>query len=97
MEATSSFEDVAQNYDPRKLISRPVLSKFERAKVIGMRMEQLSRGAAPAVPVISGETDIRAIALREFKENRLPFMLARSLPTGGLEVWRLADLKDIRA
>lgn len=74
--------------------TRDVLTKFERAKIIGIRMEQLSRGAPPNVPLLKGD-DVRAIAVREFVDGKLPLMVSRSLPHGKTETLKLSGLRDV--
>ena len=73
--------------------TRPVLTRYERASIVGMRMEQLQRNAIPFVDVGSmGKPDVRAIAMKELEERKLPFVIVRKLPDGRKEVWPLADL-----
>lgn len=93
--AFDSFQDVVDRYDPPKNQSRPVLTKFERAKVIGLRMEQLSRGSRPMVEVAEGDT-VRDVALRELSQKKMPYVLARSMPNGTTEYFRVGDLQTKR-
>lgn len=73
-------------------VTRPVLTRYEKASIIGMRMEQLQRGARPFVDATPSSTDIRSIAMREFDERKLPFIIVRKLPDGRKERWRLSEL-----
>jgi DNA-directed RNA polymerase I, II, and III subunit RPABC2 len=68
-----------------------MMSKYERTKIIGMRMEQLARGAPPTVDV-TGMTDIRAISLKELSEKSIPFKIVRTNPDGQKVIW---DIKDM--
>lgn len=70
----------------------PFLTTFERTKIIGLRANQLSKGAAPFVIVPKHITDVRDIARLELEQKRLPFIVKRPLPNGTFEYWRLADL-----
>jgi DNA-directed RNA polymerase I, II, and III subunit RPABC2 len=79
--------------DSSARVTRPVLTRYERASVIGTRMEQLQHGARPFVDV-DGIRDVRAIALRELQERKLPFIIARKLPDGRKELWPLRELLD---
>jgi DNA-directed RNA polymerase subunit K/omega len=73
--------------------SRPVLTKYERAKVVGMRAEQLARGMEPLVPVPADEPfDPEEVARRELLAGRLPFVVVRHTPDGKPVHLRLADL-----
>jgi DNA-directed RNA polymerase I, II, and III subunit RPABC2 len=86
-----SFKDIKENYDTSKYISRNVLTKFEKTKIIGSRMEQLARGATPYVST-TGLNDIKSIVMREMDEKKIPFIITRSLPNGKKEHWKLKDL-----
>jgi DNA-directed RNA polymerase subunit K/omega len=71
------------------------MTRYERAAIVGMRMEQLQRGATPLVEVPDRQrTTIRAIALKELDERVLPFMVMRKQPNGQKEVWHLNQLLD---
>lgn len=69
----------------------PLLSKYERTKVIGMRAAQLAAGAAPLVK--RGEqSDPFELATMELNAKKIPFIIKRPLPNGECEYWKLADL-----
>lgn len=69
----------------------PLLSKYERTKVIGMRAAQLAAGAAPLVK--RGEqSDPFELATMELNAKKIPFIIKRPLPSGECEYWKLADL-----
>jgi DNA-directed RNA polymerase I, II, and III subunit RPABC2 len=70
----------------------PFLTVFERTKIIGLRANQLSKGAVPYVAVPPHLTDVRDIARYELEQKRLPFIIKRPLPNGTFEYWRLSDL-----
>lgn len=78
---------------PRR--SSPVMTKYELAAIIGMRAEQIARGAPPLVD--EGIDDVPfdpvAIARRELRAGRLPFVNVRKLPDGSKERWKLKDLE----
>lgn len=71
--------------------SRPVLFKYERARVISMRAEQLSRGTPPLIECLDGDGPLET-AEREFAAGRIPFIIRRYLPDGTTEDWRLDEL-----
>lgn len=74
-------------------ITRPVLTRYERASIIGLRMEQLQRGAKPFIDALNdGVRGIRSIALEELEQRRLPFVVVRKLPDGRKEHWSLHEL-----
>ncbi|PNH00396.1 DNA-directed RNA polymerases I, II, and III subunit RPABC2 [Tetrabaena socialis] len=75
------------------MVTRPVLTRYERASIIGMRMEQLQHGALPFVDIAENtRTDVRKIALLELEQRKLPFIVVRKLPDGQKEQWALSEL-----
>lgn len=88
-----SVEDEAEFVErPRKeRRTRPVLSKFERAKVIAIRAEQIGRGTPALVEKLAGDEAITT-AEREFAAGRIPFVIRRYLPDGSFEDWKLSEL-----
>jgi len=70
----------------------PFLTLYEKTKIIGLRANQLSKGARPYVPVPDHITSVRDIARMELEQKRLPFIVKRPLPNGAYEYWRLSDL-----
>lgn len=86
-----SNTDLLSAYDPSKNVTRNILSKYECAKILGMRMEQLARGAKPTVKT-EGLTSVRDIAAKELKEKMIPFMISRTLANGKKEIWRIDDM-----
>ena len=70
---------------------RPWLSQFERTKIVGFRANQLAQGAKPYIPVPSHIIHTVDIARLELAERRLPFIVARVMPDGNFEFWRLSD------
>ena len=89
---SSNKETIKKSYELKsKRITLPVLTKYEKARVIGERAEQIARGFPPLVDV--GElTRPLDIALKELKEKKIPIMIRRPLPNGTVEVWKIDDL-----
>ena len=73
----------------------PFVTKYEQAKIIGVRTKQLNNGADPLVEVSPDIIDGYNIALKEFEAKKLPFIISRPLPNGASEYWRLADLEMV--
>lgn len=74
----------------------PFVTRYEEAKIIGERAQQLESGSKPFVEVKPNVIDSYLIALEEYKQKKIPFIIRRPLPNGGSEYWRLADLEQIR-
>lgn len=87
------FGDIMKNYDPNRNKTKNIMSKYEKVKIIGVRAEQLQRGATPLVPIdVTKSFDPRMIAHQELQERKLPMMLCRKLPDGTREYWRIDDM-----
>jgi DNA-directed RNA polymerase I, II, and III subunit RPABC2 len=81
-------------------ISKPFLTKYERARIIGDRTRQLIGGAKPMIKNYTG-IDPKQIAILELnlaldKKNKnlayLPFIVERPRPDGKYELWSLNEL-----
>lgn len=93
MEVIEDFNDIMRKYDPATNQTKNILSKYERVKIIGLRSEQLQRGADPYVELDqTKEFNPREVAYEELRQRKLPFMLKRTLPDGTVEYWRLDDM-----
>jgi DNA-directed RNA polymerase I, II, and III subunit RPABC2 len=87
------YKDIISSYNPKKNKSKNILSKYEKTKIIGFRMEQLARNAHPYVEIDKNvQFDPYEIAMRELRSRKLPFMICRTLPNGEKEYYRLDDL-----
>ena len=73
----------------------PFITKYEKARVLGERATQLNSGAQPFIEVDADIIDGYVIALKEFDNKKIPFILKRPLPNGAVEYWKLADLEFI--
>ena len=71
----------------------PILTKYERTRILGQRAAQLENGASPLIDVPSNIIDSAIIAEMELKEKKIPFIIRRPLPNRGSEYWKLEDLE----
>jgi len=71
----------------------PILTKYEKARILGERAKQLNMGAKAFVEVEENVIDGYLIALKELDAKKIPFIIKRPLPNGGVEYWRLNDLE----
>jgi len=76
----------------------PILTKYEKTRILGIRTKQLNNGAEPFISSKINITpdkiiDGYPIALKELEEKKLPFIIRRPLPGGGVEYWYLQDLE----
>lgn len=73
----------------------PVLTKFEKTRILGQRTKQLASGAKPFVKIPENMIESNLIAELELREKKLPFIIKRPLPGGKFEYWNLKDLEVI--
>ena len=71
----------------------PILSKYERTRVLGQRAKQIENGHSPFVRVADNVIDSYIIAVQELEQHKLPFIIRRPMPSGGSEYWHLKDLE----
>jgi DNA-directed RNA polymerase subunit K/omega len=73
-------------------ITRKILSKYELARLLGTRVQQIISGAPVFVACINGKSPIQ-IALDELLAKRIPMEIIRQLPYFKYEVFKLDELK----
>jgi len=73
----------------------PILTKYERARVLGQRAKQINSGSKPFVKIPENIIDGYLIAEIELSQKRIPFIIRRPFPGGGSEYWNLKDLELI--
>jgi DNA-directed RNA polymerase I, II, and III subunit RPABC2 len=73
----------------------PILTKYERTRVLGQRAKQINSGAKPFVKVPENIIDGYLVAEIELSQKRIPFIIRRPIPGGGSEYWNLKDLELI--
>lgn len=71
----------------------PFLTKYEKARILGLRAKQINNGSEPFVNIPNNIIDGSIIAEMELKQNRIPFIIRRPLPNGGSEYWKVSDLE----
>jgi DNA-directed RNA polymerase I, II, and III subunit RPABC2 len=70
----------------------PILTKYEKTKILGMRVKQLNSGANQYVTTNEKIIDNYLIAQMELEQKKLPFIIQRPLPNNNFEYWKLQDL-----
>jgi DNA-directed RNA polymerase subunit K/omega len=93
-----SYNDINDKYDPSKNRTLNRITIYEKTAVIGMRRQQLANGANHYISdkeiADANITNKADIADLEYKLNKLPFIVVRTLPDESKEYWKLQDLKD---
>ena len=78
-------------------ITSPFMTKFQKAKILGVRAVQISKNAPLYLNnenIANMNWDPLSIAEKELSENKIPFIIRRYLPDGKFEDWRVSELKS---
>ena len=73
----------------------PILTRYEKAKILGLRAKQINHGSKPFVEITKDIIDGHTIAHMELTQNKIPFIIRRPMPNGGSEYWKISDLKNL--
>jgi len=83
----------------------PFITKYEKARILGERAKQINSGDESFIVKKNSDDGTPAenekvidgylIALNEFENKKIPFIIKRPLPNGGCEYWKLKDLDII--
>lgn len=71
----------------------PIMTKYEKTRILGQRTKQLNEGAPAFIKIDSTVIDGYLIAVKELEQKKTPFIIRRPLPNGGSEYWRIQDLE----
>lgn len=93
---TPSIDDIISPDDielllNKKKTTRPNMTLYEKARIIGYRAEQIASGVLAFIPV-GDLNDPREIAMKELELNKLPYIIKRPMPDGTCEYWRIDEL-----
>lgn len=73
--------------------TRGYLTKFERAKIIGVRAQQIALGAVPNIELPQGHhLTPREIAREELNQKKTPIVIHRIYHDGKYEAWKVEEL-----
>ena len=68
--------------DNQIVIGPPMLTRFEKARIMGARALQLSLGAPVFIEIPKNATTSLEIAMEELKQKVIPIVIKRTLPNG---------------
>ena len=71
---------------------KPYMTKFEKAKILGLRSEMLANGSTPLVNVPKNTINVIDIAKLELSQLKMPFIIKRSIPNNTYEYWRIDEM-----
>lgn len=76
-----------------KRITKDIMTKYERVRLLSDRTTQLTRGAKPLVKNTTGLM-AKQIAELELENNTIPLKIRRPLPNGKFEIWFTKEFKN---
>ena len=68
--------------DDQIVTGPPILTRFEKARIMGARALQLSLGAPVFIEIPKNATTSLEIAMEELKQRVIPIVIKRTLPNG---------------
>jgi len=89
-----TYKNILENIEKKPKKTIPLLTKFERARIIGVRLQQLAYGAKPRVDTTNLRS-INEIVDKELLERKIPFIIRRTLPNGSYEDWKLEEFESV--
>jgi len=93
---TISNEEIQNECNNPNKKTLPFITKYEKARVIGLRATQISNSCEPFVDIPEElKTNEIAIAELELEQNKIPFIIKRTFANGISEYWRVCDLMII--
>lgn len=94
MEALSKIKrDSNDNIIDKNHTTLPIMTRYEKAKIMGIRSTQINSGAEPFIDVPNNIIDGITIARMELEQKAIPFIIRRNLPNGKSEYWNIEDLE----
>ena len=84
------YSEALENASIKKKTTLPIMTKYERAKIIGYRATQIAKGARPLVDT-KGLKDPFDKAEKELSEKKTPFIIRRTLPDYTYEDWKMEE------
>jgi len=79
--------------DNQIVIGPPMLTRFEKARIMGARALQLSLGAPVFIEIPKNATTSLEIAMEELKQKVIPIVIKRTLPNGDYQNIPLAKFE----
>ena len=88
-----SNNETYENYYNKKKTLTYALTKYERAKLIGIRAQMLANGSMPTIDVPKNIIHTKEIARLELEQKKIPLLIRRYYSNKNFEDHRLEDLQ----
>ena len=89
-----SYDEIINKKINKKKKTVPFLNKFEKARLLGVRIQQLSAGAQPKINT-EGLNSIVEVVNEELIQRKIPLIIKRNLPNGESEEWKLEEFEKV--
>ena len=89
-----SYDEIINKKTNKKKKTVPFLNKFEKARLLGVRIQQLSAGAQPKINT-EGLNSIVEVVNEELIQRKIPLIIKRNLPNGESEEWKLEEFEKV--
>lgn len=73
-------------------MSNPILTKYEKTKIIGISAQQIQAGRKPYIEIPNTLVNPLDIAEYELKHKKTPFIVKRKLPHNSFEYFTIEQL-----
>jgi len=74
-------------------ITLPILTKYERAKLVGARAKLIDEGSTLLIAKPEGITNPIKLAQLELRAKKSPFLVYRMHADGSIEEWRVSEMQ----
>lgn len=79
--------------EPEKRITKPYLTKYEKAKILSVRTQQIASNASVHLDCMPlKRPSAFELAKMELLQKKSPVIIRRTLPNGKIEDWKLTEL-----
>jgi DNA-directed RNA polymerase I, II, and III subunit RPABC2 len=85
-----TYKNIIENIEKKPKKTIPILTKFERARIVGVRLQQIAYGAKPRINTDNCKS-INEIVDQELIQRKIPFIIRRTLPNGSVEDWKMEE------
>jgi DNA-directed RNA polymerase I, II, and III subunit RPABC2 len=89
-----SNKEVLNNQKIKEKKTFPFLTKYEKARIIGVRAQQISTGS-PMMINPEGFNSALEVAEEELRQRKIPFIIRRVLPNGQVEDWKIEEFTSV--
>ena len=94
IDSEKNILDINKKYvENEERITKNKITKYERVRVLGLRIKQISLGAKPLIKHDNIlELTASEIVELEYKNKTIPFKIRRPLPNNTYEIWKFNEL-----